>query len=109
VILRENRSPHNTAYCRECGDFVWAFRPDRKAPDEWFAVAEGPLTAGVEVAGGQCETCGLNAFTIEREGAHGWVAVCTGMTIEGDRHDGCGARHPVRPKMAKDVIFWAAQ
>lgn len=106
LLRAESRSADNTSYCSECGDFVWAFRPNRDLADEWFVVSEEDRpTVGAEVSGEQCEGCGLSAYTIEPDGRHAWVAVCSGMILEGVEHPGCGARHPVRRKMAKDVIF----
>lgn len=105
ILRAENRSKDNTSYCRECGDFVWAFRPNSELPDDWYHVSDNTPVAGTTVTGDQCETCGLNIYTIEKDGRWAWVAVCAGQTIEGERRQGCGTRHPVRQKPRKDVIL----
>lgn len=100
-----NRSNDNTAYCSRCGDFVWAFRPDSRRPNDWFVVSTTMPVDGLLVDGDQCEGCGLNSYRLVKDGKWSWVAVCDGQDWDGTHHEGCGLRHPVRQKMACEVVF----
>ena len=110
-LAAANRSSDNTAYCAECGDFVWAFRPNSEKPAEWFSLNSDADAAthlpldGVVVEGDQCEGCGLNSYRVVKDGKWSWVAVCDGQEWDGTHHEGCGLRHPVRQKMRCEVIF----
>lgn len=111
ALSAANRSKDNSQFCAECGDLVWAFRPNSARPDEWFALVPDADKAsqlpidGASVDGDQCEGCGLSEYQLVREGKWTWVAVCSGQTWDGERMDGCGARHPVRQKKRFEVIF----
>lgn len=111
TLTADTRSSDNTTYCSECGDFVWAFRPNSTMPNDWFSlVTDADLAThlpieGATVDGDQCEGCGLSQYLIVREGKWTWVAVCDGQQWDGDDLPGCGSRHPVRQKMRCEVIF----
>lgn len=97
------RSRNDNRYCETCGELVWAFRPNRAQPRDWFHVDE--LRDGAEMWGDQCEGCGLSAYTLRQRSARLWVAVCEGQEWDGEVIDGCKMEHPVRQKMAMTVIF----
>ena len=102
----ENRSEDNPAFCAVCGDNVWAFRPDSEQPDDWFIVCETSVPVeGLTVAGGQCGGCGLSEYRIDKLDRWSWAAVCAGQTWDGDFIEGCGTKHPIRTKLACEVIF----
>lgn len=103
VLSHETRSVDNTTFCKEHGDFVWAFRPNDGLPTEWFFVSETVPGEGQIVAGNQCDGCGLSEFVIRRVNKSAWVACCEGQCWDGDLIDGCGALHLVRRKMGREV------
>lgn len=97
------RSPHDSRYCERCGELVWALRPNRALPNDWFHVSD--LGDGMVVWGDQCEVCGLSAYTLRQRSARLWVAVCEGQEWDGEVIEGCRTEHPVRQKKAMEVIF----
>jgi len=99
------RSRDNSTYCADCGDFVWAMRPNRELLQDWYLVSTETPVPGTVILADQCEGCGLSAYTVEQESRHMFAAVCAGQEIDGQTHKGCGERHPIRSKMSKDVIF----
>jgi hypothetical protein len=102
----ENRSTDSPSFCRICGDFVWAFRPDSEQPNDWYVVCQTttPLEH-LKVDGGQCPECGLSEYRVEKLDRWTWVAVCAGQHWDGDDLEGCGTKYPVRQKAAYSVIF----
>lgn len=107
-LVVANRSHDNPSWCAECGDLVWAFRPNQELPDDWFALSAVGRSLPVEgevVDGDQCDGCGLSQYLIERRSKWTWVAVCAGQVWDGERMEGCGAEHPVRQRKACEVIF----
>ena len=100
-----SRSANDPSVCSKCGELVWAFRPNREKPDEWFHVADTDLYDGAVVSGDQCEGCGLSAYTLRQRSARLWVAVCEGQEWDGEVIDGCKMEHPIRQKPAMAVIF----
>lgn len=100
-----NRSVNDTRYCHDCGELVWAFRPNRQRPDEWFVISDDELVDGAVVIGDQCEGCGLSAYTLRQRSARLWVAVCEGQEWDGEVIAGCKMEHPVRQKMSMTVVF----
>lgn len=106
TLTSTTRSRNDSAYCADCGDPVWAFRPHSDVPDDWFCVTTSTTPVpGAEVDGDQCEICGLTGYRIEQRGRWTWVAVCAGQHYDGDWLEGCGREHPVRQKRAFEVIF----
>jgi hypothetical protein len=99
------RSTDNPSLCKHCGDLVYAFRPNRNRPDEWFAISPDDLYDGAIVGGDQCEGCGLSDYTLRRRSARLWVAVCEGQEWDGEVINGCKMEHPIRQKKAMDTIF----
>lgn len=105
----EMRSSDDPRYCQDCGDLVYAFRPNSQMPDEWFIVNtvepyEKPIE-GVKVSGEQCEDCGLSEYEVKVVARGEWAAVCTGQNYDGDFLEGCGAEHPIRMKKGHLVVW----
>jgi hypothetical protein len=101
------RSTNDPSLCERCGDLVWAFRPNRNRPDEWFAIEDNEenMFDGQIVEGDQCEGCGLSAYTVRQRSVRLWVAVCEGQEWDGEVINGCKMEHPIRQKKAMDTIF----
>lgn len=99
------RSTNDTRYCEDCGDLVWAFRPNSDKPNEWFHISDDELRDGASVSGDQCEGCGLSAYTVRLRHSRLWVAVCEGQEWDGEVIAGCKMEHPIRQKMTMQVIF----
>lgn len=106
TLASTGRASNDQRYCPECGELVYAFRPDSQAPNDWFLVSDGsePIE-GNYVRGGQCEGCALGEYRVERRGRSTWEAVCRGQFVSGERVAGCGARHPIRMKMRHTVVL----
>jgi hypothetical protein len=97
-----NRSGDSRGLCSSCGRLVWAFRPDRDKPLDWFELVD--LVDGAVVDGDQCDGCGLSSYTLEHHGGRRWVARCAGQRWDGEDLPGCGTGHPVRQKASCEVI-----
>lgn len=90
-------------YCVNCGTLVYAVRPDPDVAD-WFAAPAGLLdTTFLVETTGQC-VCGLTSFSVSKVGKV-YEGRCSGQTIEGEFHPGCGREILVRMKKACDVVW----
>lgn len=103
VLSHDSRSVDNNSFCKEHGDFVWAFRPNDLRSDEWFSIADNEPEEGQVVSGDQCDGCGLSEFVIRQVNRNGWVARCEGQVWDEILIHGCGALHLVRRKMGREV------
>lgn len=104
-LSADSRSHANYKFCTECGDLVYAFRPDRDLPDDWYLVSDGSKPEeGSVVSGGQCEDCALNEFRVVQAARVTWDALCAGQIADGSKVLGCGTLHPIRMKMRYQVI-----
>jgi hypothetical protein len=68
-------------------------------------VSEVLPTLDMVVTGEACEVCYLTSYRVEPVRPRGAEAVCCGQVADGDWRDGCGARWPIRQKMACEVVF----
>lgn len=104
-LTPETTSTDSPGFCKNCGDLVYAFRPNLDLPDEWFAIGEGEPTEAQAVSANQCGVCGLTGYILRQSDRLTWVAVCSGQVYDGDVLDGCYTQHPVRMKRAGECIW----
>lgn len=104
VLTPTNRSIDTPGHCAECGDFVWAYRPDASLPNDWYEIPE-PIYDGRRIAGGPCEVCAASEMTIQRVGRQFWTAACLGQEWDERIIFGCKSLHPVRRKPRMEVIL----
>lgn len=84
---------------------MYAFRPDRELPEDWYLVSDGSKPdEGAVVSGGQCEVCALNEFRVINVARETWEAWCVGQIADGSKIAGCYSNHPVRMKMRYQVV-----
>lgn len=107
-VLPEDRSKDDARYCSDCGDLVYAFRPDSQQSEDWYLVSDGDVPyQGQWLRGGPCEVCYLNEFLVDvsKSGPLYYEAVCRGQFVDGERRVGCQTRHPIRMKPRYEVIL----